>query len=261
MMLPRKLGCLRSVHDPRTLMLSRFLPSPALAPPPKEADFTKKVTLPWGGYHNDTVGDCVLATAAHTDMVRTANRGHLFVPSDAAILQAYSDITGYDPLLTDADGNNPTDVGTDPLDALKYRRKTGILGNRIGAYGTVNPQDQQRIMQVIALLECAEFSLALPYAAGELVDWVLPPGQKATDVWEAGTWGGHSVPAVRYDPDWIYFVTWGQIMRANWPFALTYADRVDGVIAEDMLDLTSGLAPNGLDVAGLTAALNSIDVA
>jgi hypothetical protein len=236
-------------------MLSRFLPNPGMEPPPEEADFTSKVDLEWGMYGNDVIGDCVLATAAHTDMVRTANRGHLFVPSVDAVKKAYSDITGWDPKKTDASGNNPTDQGTDPEDALTYRRKYGIAGNRIGASGGINPQDQQRIKQVINLLECAEFSLALPYAAGDLTDWVLPAGQSPTDVWAAGTWGGHSVPAVKYDPDWLYFVSWGKIYRANWRFALTYAVRVDGVVAEDMLDITTGRAPSGLDIVGLKAAL------
>ena len=251
----RKLGCRPSPFDPRRIMLSRFLPLPDLEPPPYEADFTSKVTLPWGLYANDTVGDCVLATAAHTDMVRTGNRGHLFVPSTASVIKAYSDITGYDPSKTALDGSNPTDQGTDPEDALKYRRQTGIAGNKIGAYGGINPQDMQRIKQVINLLECAEFSLALPYAAGDLTDWVLPAGQSPTDVWAAGTWGGHSVPAVSYSPDWLYFVSWGKIYRANWRFALTYAVRVDGVVAEDMLDITTGRAPNGMDIVGLKSAL------
>ena len=191
-------------------------------------------------------------------MVHTANRGHLFVPSDDAIIEGYKS-TGYDPTRIDSWGRNPTDQGTDPVEALKYCRNVGIAGHKIGAYGTINQSDPVRIKQCIALLEVAEFALWLPYAAQNFDEWILPPKQPLTGPWEPGTWGGHSVPAVRYDPEFIWFVSWGKLIKANWAFVISYAVRVMGVVSEDMLDLTTGLAPNGLDVIGINNALDAID--
>lgn len=253
-----KLGCRPSAPDPRTLMLGRYLASPRLEPPPDEVDYTDKVSLPWGDMRNKTVGCCVLAGGGHTQMVWTANRGHLFIPSDQAIIDAYSDITGYDPKQTDANGYNPTDQGTDPLDGLKYRHKTGIAGRKIGAYGAINAQDMQRIKQVVNLFESAELALALPNAAAGQEDWDIPPGQELVDEWTPWSWGGHYIVSPKYDREWCYLITWGMVKRASWRWILAYAVGAYGVLSEDMLDLTTGLAPSGVDITALTEDLEAI---
>ena len=58
----------------------------------------------------------------------------------ANAIEDYSAVTGYDPKTPlDADGNNPTDLGTNTRDGLNYRQKTGLIDtagkrHRIGAY-------------------------------------------------------------------------------------------------------------------------------
>lgn len=254
-----KLGCILNPPKPNALMLSRYLSSPRLEPPPEAVNNAKAMVLPeWGMMGNDRIGNCVLAGRAHTIMAVTANRGHLFRPSDDAVIGAYSAITGYDPSRGNASGYNPTDRGTNPEDALDYSQKVGIADHRIAGWGAFNPQDLQRTRQVIYIFEVAEIALALPYVTPTLQDWDIPADQTLTGDWEPYGWGGHYVICPWYDSQWFYLMTWNGFKRASRRWIGAYAVRGYGCVSEDMLDITTGLAPSGVDIAALTEDLNAV---
>lgn len=246
-----KLGRLRSIHDKRTLWLSSYLVKPVHLPaPPLDRDWSPAVTVPWGMMKNDEVGDCVLAAAGHAIMQWSFNAGHGFTPSDADILKAYSDVGGYVP------GDSSTDNGADPLTALKYWRKVGIGGHKIGAFLAINPGRPDQFVHAINLFECAYLALGLPLAAQEMKVWDVPTGQKLTGAWEPWSWGGHMVESPKYDAGGIPVVTWGELKTMTWRFLLSYCDEAYIALSEDMLN--EGKSPLGFDMEALKRDLKEV---
>jgi hypothetical protein len=250
-----KLGCKRSVFDRRTLMLSKYLPSVELSPPPAEADFTEKVTKPWGMMLNDQLGCCVIAAMGHIEMTLTFNADNPFVPSDRSIMVAYEDVGKYSPFEPDSD------QGCDPLTALNYWRNTGIAGRKCDGFAQLSSHNQDRIRQSIAIFESSDIALMLPNAAKKFEDgqpWDIPAGQALDGDWEPYSWGGHMVMSPRYDATYCYIVTWGKLVPVTWRFMMTYCDAVFAVWSKDMLNKL-GRSASGLDVATLAADLAAID--
>ena len=247
----RKLGRKILPQDKRALWLFDYFDRPRLKPAPPTCRNSDAVTVPLGMMANDEYGDCVFAAAGHGEMVWTANAGNIYVPPDADILSAYSAVTGFDP-------NDPsTDNGTDPLAALKYWRNTGISGRKIGAWAQVNAKRPEQLRQCIYLFEFCFMSLALPAALQVATIWDIPAGQRLGDDWKPGSWGGHEVAGVDYDEQGVWVITWGQRLLATWAFLAAYCDLPIAVLSQDELN-GSGVAPNGLHLDDLNAALRTV---
>ena len=128
-----KLGKLAKRHDPRTLKLSNYVSKAGIVIPtqPLTEDWMSKVQE-WGMMVNDQVGDCAVAGPGHIILRDTTYQGAPFRPSDAQIIKAYSDISGYNPSTGDNDN------GCVILDVLNYWRKIGIGGHQIKAFVEVD---------------------------------------------------------------------------------------------------------------------------
>ena len=169
-----KLGKQPKRTDSRTLQLARYLTSAAPAPP-AAANWGAKVAS-WGMLGNDTVGDCAWAGQAHADMLWTSNTASAPIAiTTAQVLAAYSKVTGYNPADNGPNGN-PTDKGTNLLDALKFWRTTGIDGQTITAFVEVDPQNEANVKLAIDLFGCL-------YVGVELPDSVLPNGATNIPPW------------------------------------------------------------------------------
>ncbi len=251
-----KLGRNKSLPDAkrRELKLARYLkPGLELPVPPDSVDYTAKVTQPWGMDLNDSLGDCVLAAAAHCEMAWTANGTGLYVPPDADVLSAYEAVGGYIP------GDPSTDQGTDPLSALTYWRDTGISGHKIGAWVQPDPTKQNELMTGLDLFVCLYLGMQLPDAVlpttdGPLPQWVVPPGQESSPQWQPDPENGHMVMACKYDQSGLYVVTWGQVVLMSWAFAALFCDEAYVILSPDVLN-GSGIAPSGFDLATLRSDL------
>jgi len=234
-----KLGLLPKREDPRTFKMSRFCAQ--LPDPPDAVDWSSGGT-DWGMMLNDSLGDCAIAGPGHLIMARTLAAGKLFIPPDDAILQAYSDVSGYDP----ATGAN--DNGCCLLDVMNYWRKTGIAGDKIGAF--VEADTLREIKQTVQIFEGSVLGLTLPVSA------------QGQSVWEdvgdndGGVWGGHCVLGLVYDPEYLTVVTWGGLMKASWPFIAKYLMESRATIDQDML--SGDTSPSGFDSRGLQEALNEL---
>lgn len=148
---PRKLKLGKGVarHDPRTLLLASYI-TPALPVPPVSFDLSPKVGASWGMMDNDQIGDCTCAAAGHLIMEWTANAGKkMAMPTDQQIVDAYSAITGYNPVI----GAN--DNGAQEIDVLNYWRQTGIVGHKIGAYVALEPANHNHILDSVYVFEAA----------------------------------------------------------------------------------------------------------
>ncbi|MGP0020052.1 MAG: hypothetical protein ACLPHP_15885 [Candidatus Sulfotelmatobacter sp.] len=246
-----KLGKGTARHDPRALLLATYLTA-ELPTPPASLDLSPKVGSDWGMMDNDQIGDCTCAAAGHLIMEWTANAGKKMVtPTDKQIVAAYSAITGYNP-TTGANDN-----GAQEVDVLNYWRQTGIAGHKIGAYASLEPGNHTHIMDSVYIFEGCYIGVQLPISAQAQTQnhqpWSVPPGGTTGDG-KPGSWGGHAIPVVAYDPRGVTVVTWGALQVMTWSFWEAYCDEAYAILSTDYLD-GDKKAPQGFDLAQLQADL------
>ncbi|MGH3099267.1 MAG: hypothetical protein ACRDMV_25080 [Streptosporangiales bacterium] len=223
------------------LKLGRYLTS-ALPEPPVSVDWYSQVT-DWPMYGNDDWGDCVLAAIGHEIESRTHyGQGQTVEIPPQAVLDAYTAVTGFDP---DAGppGQNPTDRGTNMQDALGYWRHTGVGGHTILVFAQVDEENQ--IRQAVNLFGAVGLGITVTrdmmddFDAGK--PWTRASGQRL---------GGHAVPAVGYDDQYVYVVSWARIQPMTWACFRQCVEECWCSVTRDWLD-SSGQDPQGLDLAKL----------
>lgn len=234
-----KLGKLPVQLDVRTLRLARYVDRTTLPPPPVQLDLTTRVTA-WPMYANDRLGDCTMAAAAHMIQAWTAAaREHPVEVSEPTVLSAFDAVKVVDPTTGE--------VGAVELDVLRYWRKTGIGGHRIGAFAGISLHDETLVRTGAYLFGGLYIGIALPLTAQEqdVWDWSGSLGGPA----KPGSWGGHAVDVVGYDAAGLTVVTWGSLKRMTWRFWERYVDEAYCLLSPDFL--RRNRAPNGFDLAGL----------
>ncbi len=232
----------------------------------KFADYADTATLPkppahfghetligskaWQMLGNDSVGDCVLAGAAHETMMWNLEAGKAVSFTDHAVLSDYSAITGYNP----ADPN--TDQGTDMQAAASYRRKTGVVdagGNRhqVAAYLAVKPGDVTELYQAMWLFGAVGIGIQFPGTAMDQFN----AGKPWSVVRGAAIEGGHYVPVVARRSH-IECVTWGQLQGMTVGFFKHYCDEAICYLSAE--SLINGKSPELFDYATLQADLAAL---
>lgn len=247
-----KLGKTKARKDAVKLKFGDYL-TKQLPKAPQMAGHSDLITpLAWGMLGNDTAGDCVWAGAAHETMLwnEEAKHGVAFTPT--LVLSDYTAVTGYNP----ADPN--TDQGTDMQVAAKYRQDTGIVDingqrHKVGAYLEIDKGNKEEIMQAIWLFGAVGIGIQFPDSAmtqfNKTEDWTVVKGAKID--------GGHYIPGVTYDKDFVYVVTWGKRIRASWAFIKKYMDEGIVYLSAEMLS-GAGESLEGFNIAQLQADLAEI---
>jgi hypothetical protein len=179
----------------------------------------------------------------------TANNGKVFTPFDAAIIKAYSAITGYDP-KTGANDNGAVET-----DVLNYWRKEGIANHKIAAYAALEPRNHNHVQEAVYLFGGCYIGLSLPVSAQAQNIWSVPPGG-AVGHGAPGSWGGHAVPVVAYNASGLTVVTWGQLKKMTWGFWDAYCEESYAIISQDFLK--KGKTPAGFDLAALETDLKLV---
>ncbi len=255
----KKLGKLPPRRDPRTLKLADYIKT--LPPAPAQAGYIDKVQR-WPIFLNDSLGDCVVAAAAHMIQQWTIYAGKPFTPSDTDVLRAYMAVSGYNP-------NDPSsDQGCVILDMLKYWRNTGLGGHKIAAFVSVDHANHEEIKKAIQLFGNCYIGLGLPVTAqnpetGEngFPVWSMPANGTVGDG-APYSWGGHSVMLPGYGIDahgntGSEIVTWGQLYDMTWGFAGLYLDEAWTCVSLDWIR-ADGVSPSGFDLAQLLMDLAEI---
>lgn len=225
----------------------------ALGPAPAECnDYCSKVTVPWGMYGNDEIGDCTAADTAHALMLRTACVGQIVVPTDADVIKFYSDTTGYVP------GKPETDQGADEQAICQYLVTHGFLGHRASATVPVDCSNVEHLKWTTYLFGTCRLGLNLPaYAEDQFDDdkpWDFDPSKNNTDV------EGHDVPIVDYRGGLFYVVTWGS-KQAVTPRALSrWVEESHAELFYDWVQ-KQGTSPSGFDLTSLASKLQSLQEA
>jgi hypothetical protein len=240
----RKLGKLPAKHDKRTLKLEDYLDLPKLPTIPEAYNWTSGIALNWEMFLNDQIGDCTVAGAAHAEMSWSHDNKHIYVPSKAEVISAYTQLSGYNP-QTGANDN-----GAALLDVLKLWNNTGIAGHKIDAYVSVNPQNQAMIQAAIYLFGLVYIGVELPLSAQTQTNWSVTDtslqGNAAVD-----SWGGHCVILPGYDSNaGTKVITWGEEINSTWGFTNAYSDEMYAIISvKDFIK--NGKAPNGFNLQQL----------
>lgn len=243
-----KLGKTAPLLDPRTLQLANYLRPEALPPPPPQQNWATKVTS-WPMMMNNAIGDCTTAAAGHCIEEWTSIVGKPVIVPDAAIVAAYAAVSGYDPVT------GQHDVGASEIKVLNYWRQSGIGGHKIVAYAALEPGNLDHVRDSVYIFGNCYIGLALPVSAQTQAIWSVPPGG-ANGQGAPGSWGGHAVPVVAYDPQGLTVVTWGALKRMTWGFWTAYCDEAYALLSTDFM--TAGKSPDGLDLAGLEQDLSEV---
>ena len=244
-----QLGKNRPVIDNRTMRFATYV-KPALPSPPTSVEYGDQVTI-WPMYYNDQYGDCTCAAAGHMIQNWTANATAEVTVPPPSVLAFYEHFVGTPP---------PPDAGCNMLSVLKYWRRGGIDGHQVLAFTSIDLQNQAQAQSACWLFGSVYIGVALPDFAtqGDMltVPWVVPPGGPVGSA-APNPDNGHCIPAVAYDADNLYVVTWGEIKSMSWGFYNAYADESFAVISQDFIE-ANGLNPAGFDLAALEADLKQV---
>jgi hypothetical protein len=244
-----QLGKNRPVTDRRTLRFGSYL-KPALPAPPAAVEYGQQVTS-WPMYDNDRYGDCTCAAAGHMIQNWTASAATEITVPDQSVLTFYEHFVGTPP---------PADAGCNMLSVLRYWRKTGLDGHKVLGFAGIDLQNQAQAQSAVWLFGSIYIGVALPDFAttGDMltVPWVVPAGGPVGDA-APNQANGHCIPAVAYDADNLYIVTWGELKAMSWGFYNAYADESFAVISGDFI-AANGLDPAGFDLTALEADLKQI---
>ncbi len=232
--------------DPRTLKMAKYLPK-ALPPLPAKFSCWARVS-DWGMMLNDNIGDCTCASAGHEILQWTSYASAPFRPTDAAILKAYEDVSGYNP------ADPSTDRGADILSVLNYWRKQGIGGHVIDSYVSVATIDE--LKYAISLFGSAHIGIALPISAQSQECWSVSPTGLVGDGTPA-SWGGHDVPVVGWSDRALAVVTWGGIKYMTWNFYKAYCEEAYAILSKDWIE-ARGVSPTDFNIDQLRADLTAI---
>ncbi|HTP53768.1 MAG TPA: hypothetical protein VML94_02235 [Thermoplasmata archaeon] len=243
-----KLGRIPPVHDARTLQLANYLRPTVLAPPPPQANWGSKVSS-WPMMLNDTIGDCTVAAAAHCIEEWTTDVGRPQIIPDSTVLSVYAAVSGYNP------ETHQHDVGASEIRVLNYWRQKGIGGHTIRAYAAVEPGNLDHVRDSVFIFGNCYLGLAMPSSAQTQSVWSVPPGGP-TGLGAPGSWGGHAVPVVAYDPLGLTVVTWGALKRMTWGFLTAYCDEAYALLSDDFL--TAEKTPAGVDLDALEQDLAAV---
>lgn len=197
-----------------------------------------------GTLGNATAGDCTIAGVGHLIERWSASVGPAVAFTDAQALAIYSQLEGYDPATGQPDDGL---VETDVLDAWQ---RSGLYGNTLAGYSTVDPRDANHIRQTIWVYGGIYLGLDLPQSADQQTDAGQP--------WTVPLWspilGGHCVVGLEYDANYLYVGTWGRRQPVAWDFVLRYFDAAYAPANAAWVG-PDGKTPGGLTLADLTGDL------
>ena len=248
---PYRLGKHPPVVDDRTFRFGDYL-TPALPAPPASVAYYQKVPT-WPMYYNDQYGDCTCAAAGHMIQNWTANAATEVTVPPAAVLTFYEHFVGTPP---------PPDEGCNMLTVLKYWRATGLGQHKVQAFTSLQLQNQSQAQSAIYLLGGIYLGVALPdFAVAQggdwlTIPWVVPPGGPVGNA-APDPHNGHCIPAVGYDAEQLWVVTWGGLKSMSWGFYNAYADESYAVVSADFIG-SSGRSPEGFNLAALMSDLTQL---
>jgi len=213
-------------------------------PYPASTVHHEQLVKTWPMDGNDQYGDCVAAAAAHMIQSWDATTGvQLPVPTEQAVVSEYFTLTG------------GRDNGLVMSDTLNTWMHSGLWGNRILGYAPVKPTSQLHLKQAVNFYGAAFLGMQLPQNSMSQFDhgqpWSLVTGWQTQKII-----GGHAVPALGYDANYLYVVTWGSVQKVAWDWYYVYGDEAWCVLPQN--DLTAVKGMGGMNLASLKLDLPGV---
>jgi len=238
-----KTGRLRpSPHDRRTLWFGRYAQPRSYTAPPPIDDWTGHP--PYTSLGNDHVGCCTRTCYGHVLQQRCALLGARCLLTEADVLKAYAEGTGYD-------GTAATDHGDTILNALVQMKNVGLGPYRITQFGRVNHKDPVELRAALHLFGSLIVGAELPRAiqtAG--ATWDAPPVGQRHDDDVPGSFGGHAFVITGHERGKWWAMPWTQKTAITDAWEDLYLDEAWFVV-DDLWVTATRAAPNGFDLARL----------
>ena len=241
-----KLGRKAVRTDSRTLKLAKYMTA-SLPPAPPAKDWTKGITS-WGMMHNDKLGCCTIAAAAHAVQVWSAGASTEVTLPDSQVLHYYEKWDGYNPK------DPSTDQGGIELDVLNDWKKNGFDKHKLVAFADPAYANLEQIRQSINLFGGVYIGLSLPVTAQTQTVWDVVPNGGANA--KPGSWGGHAVFVPAYDAKGFTCITWGQLKTMTVAFWNEYVDEAHALLSPDWLAAKG--SPSGFNLVELQTDLGLI---
>lgn len=215
---------------------------------PDVVDYVSKVT-DWPMFENDQLGCCTISAAGHMEEAwSTYGAGSTVEVTDADIIHAYSDVSGYDP----STGKN--DNGAVLQDVLGYWRRTGIGGHKVLAFAQLDPNNTAEVKAALWLFGHVYVGIQCPKSAQEQYHNGQPWDVVADD---GGIAGGHAIDLGYADPSAYQIVSWGEAITMTPAFYEKYTEEAWVVVSQEWIDATGG-SPPGLDTDHLNQQYTAI---
>lgn len=242
-----KLGKSAAKKDVRTARLEFFMGG-LPEPPAASSGRNRALMAACGMLGNDQAGDCVVADDGHRLMLWTK----LTSRSDDDVVITTSEALAFYLQASQALNHSSADAGLVMLDYNKWRLTMPWRDRRFYGFGTVDHFNHKAIKQLIIAFQAIPLGILLPNTAKQQAapggTWSLVSRDGDG---RPGSWGGHDVPAIDYDEQGVYVVTWGGVQLVEWPFFDYYVDECYAVIP------TETTVP-GFDLYGFVTYLKSI---
>lgn len=243
------LGRLPTKQNAKTLKFASYLSDEQLPAPaskvfreykvPEEA---KKM------FGNDSIGDCTCAAIANLIILTSCHTGDCIIPTEQAVIDLYSAVTGYD-------GSPATDNGAAMTDVLDYMMKVGIsIGSsklQILGWAAINHDNLQHRQLACQLFGASYVGVNLPASALMQFRSNLP-----WEVVNSNVEGGHAIIRPGYGrlgDDYVTWARWDQKASAEW--SKQYVEEEYAVILPTWLEDATHATPAGLNLDALLADL------
>lgn len=189
------------------------------------------------------VGDCGVAGLNHLLMsAAAATRETETFPSADQVVSYYLSYTG------------GQDTGVVLSDFLAYVAEHGFYGHKVAAYAPVRVSDIPTLQFAVNAYDAAYCGIAVTQAMEQAFAAGLP---WTADVADSPVVGGHCVPVVGYDSQYLYIVTWGQVQSVAYSAWHHIASEAWAVIPGEITE--AGTDGHGVNLAALQADLGKLD--
>ena len=207
-----------------------------------------RVTVPsgitWGMDGNDTEGDCGPAGLNHGFMAAAADTYQTEAfPSAGEVVSYYRTYTG------------GQDSGVILSQYLAYVRQHGFYGHTVSAYAPVAAHDVPTLQFCIDAYDFAYVGITVSQG---MMDACSGPGPWTwtLESLQGSELGGHCIILAGYDSNWLYGITWGQVIRIAYPAWHQMSDEAWAVLSGE--DVGAKADGHGISLAALQADLSKL---
>jgi hypothetical protein len=199
----------------------------------------------WNMDGNDKYGDCGVAGLNHFFMSAAADTSETETfPTAAQVVKYYLKFTG------------GQDSGVVLSDFLAYVRKHGFGGHKISAYAPVAVHDIPTLTFAIDAYDAAYVGITVSNDMMSAVQGAAPWEWTLADL-GGGAAGGHCIILAGYDSQWLYGITWGQVIKIAYPAWHQMSDEAWAVLPAELTK--AGGDGHGINLTALKADLNQLD--